>query len=267
VVSAGLTSSSPVPCSGSGQINQTGPLTNSTLPPANQGCSSASAGGPPSGKIENVLKGHDATLVSCYDNRVVRKEVMKTAIGFVPFAVRFRVATTVKDIPYTGDRRLVCDRSVLEHKQPMRVVEWRVRTHAPLFLWAEFLVFCACISVTVTRAFYDIGSLPAIPFSILIPFICINVMGWAKRDYCVTFIPHVVSAVVLEYSRGTNLDVVRTTIRQKVRRLASLPVPDEDALLLLTGSEMVAEALILRSAFFTSRARIMTGPGVLVPVL
>jgi hypothetical protein len=66
----------------------------------------------------------------------------------------------------------------------------------------------------------------------------------------ITYLPHLVSAVVSEYDRGTNAEAVNSTIRQRIRRLACLPIPDEDALVLINGSELVAKAVISRQNFF-----------------
>lgn len=74
------------------------------------------------------------------------------------------------------------------------------------------------------------------------------------KTWHVPFIPHLVSCVVSEYDRGTNAVVVRSTIRQKIRRLACLPIPDEDALIFLTGSELVAEQLLESGEYFSRGA-------------
>lgn len=70
----------------------------------------------------------------------------------------------------------------------------------------------------------------------------------------ITYLPHLVSAVVAEYDRGTNAEAVNSTIRQRIRRLACLPIPDEDALTLINGSELMAKAIISRQNFFVEGA-------------
>jgi len=69
--------------------------------------------------------------------------------------------------------------------------------------------------------------------------------------YC----PHMVSCALSEYRRGTNVDVAMATMRQKMLRLATLPIPDFDAAQILDGSEQVALYLI-KDQDFAGRAPI-----------
>jgi hypothetical protein len=82
-----------------------------------------------------------------------------------------------------------------------------------------------------------------------------------KRTHVViAYVPHLVSAVLLEYSRGTSAEVVRSTLRQKCQRNACLPIPDEDAVRLHFGSEKVLEVLIERQDFFEEGVACLTRP-------
>lgn len=70
----------------------------------------------------------------------------------------------------------------------------------------------------------------------------------------ITYCPHMVTCVMLEYDRGTNADAVRTTIAGKCRRLASLPIPAEDMVAISRGTEIVTARLLESESFFTEEA-------------
>lgn len=72
-----------------------------------------------------------------------------------------------------------------------------------------------------------------------------------------SYVPHLVTCLASEFDRGCNETIVRATIRQKARRLASLPLHDEDHVLLVHCSELVAERLVSAGDFFGSRASVM----------
>lgn len=80
------------------------------------------------------------------------------------------------------------------------------------------------------------------------------------RKCVVAYIPHLVSAVLLEYTRGTSAEVVRNTLRQRCQRLACLPTPDLDAVRLNYGSELALEILIEQQDFFGEGVACVTRP-------
>lgn len=82
---------------------------------------------------------------------------------------------------------------------------------------------------------------------------CAAVLHWLfSRKVCtVSYVPHVVSSVVAEYSRGTNSVAASSTMRQRVLRLATLPLPDHVYLKLVWGSEAAASVLLDHQSFFT----------------
>jgi hypothetical protein len=76
----------------------------------------------------------------------------------------------------------------------------------------------------------------------------------------ISYIPHIVSAVLSSYDRGTNPVAARSTLRQKIRQLASLPIPDFDAIKFIAGSELVVEHLLDTSNFFWEGAASLRRP-------
>lgn len=56
----------------------------------------------------------------------------------------------------------------------------------------------------------------------------------------ITFVPHMLSCLMLEYSAGTNVDVVRTTVTQRLNRLATLPCLDTDVASFIQGTAELA---------------------------
>lgn len=75
-----------------------------------------------------------------------------------------------------------------------------------------------------------------------------------KKVFYLEYVPHLVSSVLVEYDRGTSREVAQGTIRQKIRRLACLPIADEDAVQFVTGSEAVVLYLLDHGDFFATRA-------------
>jgi hypothetical protein len=63
-----------------------------------------------------------------------------------------------------------------------------------------------------------------------------------------------------EYDRGTNAVAARSTMRQRIRRLACLPIPDEDALKFIVGTELVCEQLLDQEDFFWEGAACFRQP-------
>lgn len=95
----------------------------------------------------------------------------------------------------------------------------------------------------------------------LVFYVYVAALLWTRKTrVCVVYAPHIVSSVILEYSRGTSAEVVRNTIRQRCMRLACLPVPDFDAVKIHHGSEIVAEFYMERQSFFEEGAESVTLP-------
>jgi len=68
-------------------------------------------------------------------------------------------------------------------------------------------------------------------------------MPWVTRLHVLSYSPHIVTCLLTEYMRGTNVDVMKATIHSKALRLAAFPLPDlhyVTATQVLHGSEEVA---------------------------
>lgn len=77
---------------------------------------------------------------------------------------------------------------------------------------------------------------------------------WVKpftlgRSFSIQYCPHLVASVITEYSRGTNPTVVRSTLRQRLLRHATLPIPDSMITQIMDGSERVAQWAIEQMDF------------------
>lgn len=71
----------------------------------------------------------------------------------------------------------------------------------------------------------------------------------------IVFLPHVVSSVLADISHNTPVDVAMTTVRQKIQRLGSLPIPDFDAIKLIRGSELIIQSVLESSNFVLGGCR------------
>jgi hypothetical protein len=73
-------------------------------------------------------------------------------------------------------------------------------------------------------------------------------------------VPHAVSCALCEYANGTTAEVVVTTCRGKLLRLATLPLPDVMHAALLAGTEEVTKFLASSEPFFEEGATFATSP-------
>jgi len=200
----------------------------------------------------------------------------------------------IKDVvvPYSGEHRLVADRNVLEVKAPIRAVEvsmlWTENTWTrwiiefllfsialilPFYTFSAYMIKCAigyhasvggtpmqALESMLNRSVNQAGFLckpsASLYICLFLEIIDVTALVIALRRTKVTlsFIPHIVSSVVAEYSAGTNAQVVNSTIRQKILRLSCLPIPDYDAIAFISGSEIMAEFLLRQKSFFCRRA-------------
>jgi hypothetical protein len=74
------------------------------------------------------------------------------------------------------------------------------------------------------------------------------------------YVPHLVTAVMMEFDRGTNLDTAKSVIRQRIRRLAAFPLPDRDALQFVHGTELMCLHLLDKGNFFWAGAACFEPP-------
>ncbi len=74
------------------------------------------------------------------------------------------------------------------------------------------------------------------------------------------YVPHAASCAISEYSNGTGAEVVVSTCRGKLLRLACLPLPDVMHSALVSGTEEVAKYLVSKEPFFEAGATFATVP-------
>jgi hypothetical protein len=75
-----------------------------------------------------------------------------------------------------------------------------------------------------------------------------------------SYIPHLVSALVVEFDRNANSKTVKANIRPKFRRMAAFPMPDVNTIHYTVGTELIAMEIIKRSSYFFLEADETTPP-------
>lgn len=203
-----------------------------------------------------VLRGHDAD----FDDLA---KAMSEASGYEILPEMIELNSM--DLDLKGERRLAANRNVKLIDSKIELIEAKadITTGRPELALAVFAVFVAAsIFSVMARASGCGGKSIDCCFSstmlFLLPLLPVSIYLWLYEEVIhtvyFTYSPHLVSSLVMEYDRGTSAEVVRSTIRQKVRRLACLPIPDKDALIIIASSEYLAEALIEGGDFFSERA-------------
>jgi hypothetical protein len=114
----------------------------------------------------------------------------------------------------------------------------------------DFLIV-QCIRLWFLAVFNPfVGATTAVlALAALIWYVCV----WPHtEDECreLAYCPHLVTNVLQEYERGTNGQVVRSTVMQKCRRLASLPIADRWHAHIVEGSCEVIVFLLEKRPFF-----------------
>jgi len=205
--------------------------------------------------VEHPLAGHTISACDCVMimSRLIGREIMYDQI---------RIESIV--VPYVGEQRLATNRNVQELKQSFCACQLTV-CETPSIAWRHY-VLAATILFSVLEAslcFY-FGHPMFMLVGAIIIFVALMRYFTAyspfPRTYSVCYVPHLVSSVMAEYNRGTNAIAARATLRQKMRQLASLPLPDKDALKLIAGSELVCEQLLTHEDFFWEGAACFRQP-------
>lgn len=116
---------------------------------------------------------------------------------------------------------------------------WHQQLEGRLFLnysifFLGFMSFIVCAAISRLRL-----------KDILIP------LRWKLRQ--VSYVPHIVSSVVSEYSIGTCPEVVYSSVRTKISRLSTIPLPDRYALQLIAGSDIAVKVVVAENNFFADR--------------
>lgn len=168
-------------------------------------------------------------------------------------------------LPYEGERRVATSRNIKEIAADMRICQFGCGRH--VFKRARLGLFC--VVVALSGMFFSLPWLAQFQaFSFIEDFVqwwpaaslvlggttlCFVPFVWPRRvekKIVVAYVPHLVSAVLFEYDRNMDANVVRANIRQKFRRLSCLPIPDFDLIKFVSGSELVCEQILLSQNFF-----------------
>jgi len=185
-------------------------------------------------------------------------------------------------IRYAGERRLATARGVMEIKEAIQVCQISTGYDKPLPWWVWTLYAVGFTTVIAGFFLPSYNSCPSVardaisadecePINVRLLMsllgVVISVAGavfqsWPRsRDYkCISYCPHLVSCVLSEYDRDTNVEAARTNLRAKMRRLACLPLPDVDAVKFIEGSELVVEFLLDHTHFFGEGAACFRQP-------
>lgn len=204
---------------------------------------------------ESVLCGHAISDADC-------EAVMSRLVGHDVDIDHIQFENVV--VPYKGERRLATSRNIQEIKQAFHACQLSV--HEKPSTWLPVAYYAACVVASVAELVAIVRYRQPYPAVVSAALLAVATIGFfllpsrRSRLYSVAFVPHLVSAVMAEYDRGTNVTAARTTLRQKIRRLACLPIPDEDALKFITGSELICEQLLSHEDFFWEGAACFRQP-------
>lgn len=217
------------------------------------------------------------------------RRIMATVVPKDETYFNFQIEEATRIVPYTAENRLATQRGVSPIESSMVVIENRVKVYKPYNMFVPIiatLLLCtsfwlkminlgrnlintlrvlthpfthpALLSLMNPR-FYQVPIILAI--AILGIYIVYSWIFKEKEDFRrFTYVPHLVSSSLLEFDRKCPLEIAESTILQKFRRLASLPIADNCAVQLYDGSAVVVLNLIShRNSVFRARAVCMTG--------
>lgn len=98
---------------------------------------------------------------------------------------------------------------------------------------------------------YAAWSLAACRAGLVAAFVAVLYLWWCTpKRFAIAYVPHIVSCVLTEYRSGTNSVAAATTMRQRVLRLATLPLPDLIHCNLVWGTEEACSVLLDDQSFF-----------------
>jgi hypothetical protein len=183
---------------------------------------------------------------------------------------REQVIVTKKVVEYKSDRRIISFRNVKEVAEDFEAVQL---TYVPCFPVSYVVKIALAFIISLIPSCFDIAY--ARYFSLTCAVVCTHCCiqyfrrrilqpcsYWTLlfhpsrfrkwRTYNIPFAPHLVTALMLEYDRGTNAVAAVSTIRARLRQMAAFPLPDFDALAYYQGTETVALHLLHKSDFYTA---------------
>jgi len=152
---------------------------------------------------------------------------------------------------FENDERLVCFRDVKVNKSPMIIAQ--IKVTCPLrtrIWWVVLCLMLLLVSTVITWSIFDDCGYYSFLSYLLCCFMFFFDPVIPEHVIYIPFVPHVISCVLTEFDRGTSPVACRSTLRQKIRRLAALPIPDYDYIKFVAGSELVVEQLLSSADFF-----------------
>jgi len=207
-------------------------------------------------KNEHILAGHEISV----EDRIA---IMSKLCGREVEADEIKVQEVV--VPYTCDKRLAISRNVEEIQQGFIAKQMRVTV--PKTNWNAYilgLLLLACVAEVGASMYFERPNLGIIGATCFVCFTGTYLIFFnrdpGERDFYCSYMPHLISCVMSEYDRGTSAYVAKSTLRQRIRRLAALPLPDRDALKFINGSELVIEQLLDGEDFFWQGASVFPTP-------
>jgi len=189
----------------------------------------------------------------------------------VLFPITSRSHVVAYDVAANGkdaiDHRIVSDRNVDETRQDVRVVDIEGPKY-PLFTALCGIVRVVAPVVSLACSIFGPGWLRPTAAVCTLTSTAAVLCGTRLFDHdqtdTVTYVPHMVSALVREYSFAQNDETqVVNTVSVKARRLATLPLPDKDNVKMAVGSQLAAVTVLTDPDFFGQAA--VCGPATLIP--
>jgi hypothetical protein len=171
------------------------------------------------------------------------------------------IVQKVRVTKYSDEHRIAVNRNVSEIKKPLVVVDVTY-SYRDCNVRSSLLAAAVCLIVVVLLYHWSLRPV----FLLLAPtflvttavFIFLSFVYAAASDRTFSYVPHLLSCIVMEYERGTNASVAISTLRQKARRLACLPISDREHLSLVLGTEVAAIATLNCSDFVLGEASRLT---------
>lgn len=169
------------------------------------------------------------------------------------------------DVAYTGEKRLISNRGVKEYKQPFEVrtvsTTFNVDSNAKTvtIVFAMLLVLTLNLVLSIVTQSCQAGtrvimmtSFSTVSLGIVSAFIWYLYRWPDSINVSCSYVPHLLSNVLLEFERGSDPAAAAKSLRQKIRRLAAFPLPDCGADLYIESTEVAALVCLQSSTLSTS---------------
>lgn len=201
--------------------------------------------------VPRVREINDPDVVYALDGKRLTPEIVKHVFGALQWGTTIHNETQAL---CEQDFRPVTDRNVTRTKQPM-VVQHVTANVVDVGLASSIGGLAVAIPLARKLPWPRLGS--------VLQGLCLVGLLYQMRVAIVNSpaelwsVPHMVMCAAREYSRGAQPSVVKTSVTQKMLRLATLPLKDRTALELQRGSEFVTELIMSQET-----KGFLRGPGV-----